>query len=592
MMNQIDTATLNSEAADQLVRAAVASGSRGGPSILGTPCAFAGCMSFSAPRPTPQMAPPLCPLHAQPVFPYENKDDISFCPGCYDAFSQIAVMGLGDGRHHCHVCGQVYCGSCADYQVLSSVSLPVRAPLKHRNPLHGLHVFKATGADSDNRRCCMRCASLLHPSLTKRVSAMPFQLNMAHVPLDVCFVFDATASMVSHIELVEREIEAIASDIHRHHYVDPRFFASAYRDHQYGNRLVNMIEPQNHVHKFRRLVEHVRAFGAPNNDIPESVASGLALAQMGCGGVWRPLSVKLLILIADAPPHGKPMYSSQVAVDAFPDGDPTGLDPQSQIQSLADDGVTVYTIGVEPSAQRDGADMVLRSFAAHGGGQHVVLEEWHHANLHHFIAAAACDLVVKAVAAQELQEVALRQGLATFQDLSPQLRASVAARVATRLKTRTMPRFVFSEPAGRRSTQSTRNLPVVTGFHRAAMNDTDLQGYVDGVVDRPPVNVPYAGAGYSAPPVGVSVTGASVNAAQMSHWVTQGTAQTLQQQQQQQQPTSTPAQQQQQQSRFAVPAAFGKPSAPPAASAPQPQAATDQQKLGSLGRTMLQQTLL
>jgi len=96
---------------------------------------------------------------------------------------------------------------CADYQVQMGVPLPSRPAPQHRNPLHGLHMLKATGAISDDRRCCMDCAALIHPSLTKRVSPLPFQLNFAHVPLDVCFVFDATASMVNFINLVEREIE-------------------------------------------------------------------------------------------------------------------------------------------------------------------------------------------------------------------------------------------------------------------------------------------------------------------------------------------------------------------------------------------------
>ena len=298
----------------------------------------------------------------------------------------------------------------------------------------------------------------------------------------------------------------------------------------------NVIPWQNHTHKFQRLVEHVRAFGAPNNDTPEALPAGLALAQTGCGGHWRPLSAKLVVLITDAPPHGSSLYSTQCSYDAFPNGDPTGLDPLSQVNQLAADGVTMYTIGVEPAAQRDGADTVLRSFALHGGGQHVVLDPVHHENLHHFIAAAGCDLVVRAVAAQELQEVALRQGLSSLQQLSPQLRASVVNRVALRLKTRMMPRFTFSEPVGRRSTASTRNLPVVTGFQRTAMTDNDIAGYVDGVIAQPPRSVPFAGANYASPAPGASLTGAAVAGTtvgaaaaqqqpQMSHWVTQGTGQ-------------------------------------------------------------------
>jgi len=110
MMPLIDTSLVNSEAADNLVRAAVASASPGGPSLLGTRCSAPGCVSYAAPARGPRAAGGggalmlgatvggLCPLHLQPVAPFQLKEDASFCPNCYDAFP-LTVMGLGDGKH-------------------------------------------------------------------------------------------------------------------------------------------------------------------------------------------------------------------------------------------------------------------------------------------------------------------------------------------------------------------------------------------------------------------------------------------------------------------------------------------------------------
>ena len=72
--------------------------------------------------------------------------------------------------------------------------------------------------------------------------------------------------MVSHLDLVEREIGWIVEDIHSHHLVSLHLMAVTYRDHQYGERLLNTIPPQNHYHKFERMVRHVHAFAAHNND--------------------------------------------------------------------------------------------------------------------------------------------------------------------------------------------------------------------------------------------------------------------------------------------------------------------------------------
>jgi hypothetical protein len=272
---------------------------------------------------------------------------------------------------------------------------------------------------------------------------------------------------------VEREIDRIVSDISTHHFVDPQFSAITYRDHSYGSQLANIIPPQNHHRKFERLIDHVRAFAAPGgNDIPEAMAVGLGIAQ---GLYWRPFAAKMVILIADAPPHGKG-YSNLVSNlgDQYSECDPSGLDPVKLVESLHRDGVTVYTIGVEPGSNETGADRVLSRLAGLGGGVAIPLLEEHHENLHHFIAACACDLLMKRVVEQELERLAIEHGQMTVQ----QRTATAVINVTKRLRSRYMPRFTYGQVRSLTSTSSFAQLPRVTGYHREYMTDGDISSYV------------------------------------------------------------------------------------------------------------------
>jgi hypothetical protein len=351
------------------------------------------------------------------------------------------------------------------------VTLPLIKPAaSYRNPL--AKIFHPR-----DRRICIKCASFIHPSLTIKQTYNPNYNRFQHVPIDIRFVFDGTGSMISHIKLVEREIDRIVEDICTHHFVDAQFSAVTYRDHSYGLQLANIIPPQNHHRKFERLVDHVRAFAATgSNDVPEAMAVGLAIAQ---ALYWRPFAAKMVILIADAPPHGNG-YSDQApnggnSGDSFADRDPSGLDPIKLVESLRRDGVTIYTIGVEPGSNQTGADRVLSRLAGIGGGVAIPLLEEHHENLHHFIAACACDLLMKEVVKQELVRLSIEHG-----QMTDQQRAAAMINVTNRLRSRYMPRFTYGQARSLTSTQSFAQLPQVTGFHREYMTDNVINGYING----------------------------------------------------------------------------------------------------------------
>ena len=85
-------------------------------------------------------------------------------------------------------------------------------------------------------------------------------------------------------------------------------------------------------------LEHCSAAGG--GDGPEAVADALndALNLPWCIG-----SVKICILISDAPPHGL-----SPSGDGFPSGCPAGFDPLAIVRKMAEKNITLYTVGVEP----------------------------------------------------------------------------------------------------------------------------------------------------------------------------------------------------------------------------------------------------
>ncbi len=76
-------------------------------------------------------------------------------------------------------------------------------------------------------------------------------------------------------------------------------------------------------------------------DAPEAVCCGLREAL---NFDYRKQSTKVVVLIADAPPHGL-----GGCADGFPNGCPLGHDPLAVAQQMAERGITVYTVGAEPA---------------------------------------------------------------------------------------------------------------------------------------------------------------------------------------------------------------------------------------------------
>ncbi|MHA3963585.1 MAG: vWA domain-containing protein [Candidatus Thorarchaeota archaeon SMTZ1-45] len=198
-------------------------------------------------------------------------------------------------------------------------------------------------------------------------------IGLASTKLDVAFVVDTTGSMKDDITAVKDSLFEIVNHITaRTEGLEIRFGIVSYRDHPpqdrtYITRVFDFTEKIRRVHK---LISELRP--SEGGDTPEAVADGLFDARTKL--TWERNAYKVLLLVGDAPPHGK-LYNS-IGDDYFPDGCPRGLDPIDEVKKLrADFGSTVFIFvcGCNPLVEES-----FRKIAASvDGGKYYSLLEAH-----------------------------------------------------------------------------------------------------------------------------------------------------------------------------------------------------------------------
>ncbi|CAM9481056.1 unnamed protein product [Pylaiella littoralis] len=147
--------------------------------------------------------------------------------------------------------------------------------------------------------------------------------------LDLCFVMDCTGSMQRWIDQAKNKLMDIIVKTKRDHgHIRMRVAFVGYRD--FGDRVQYErfdFHTEEEVPKLLAKLQTIEAYGG--QDVPEDVAGGLKLAT---GLKWRG-EIRLCILIADAPPHGR-VYHHRGMEDRYPNGCPRGHDPSKLLYEL------------------------------------------------------------------------------------------------------------------------------------------------------------------------------------------------------------------------------------------------------------------
>ena len=119
------------------------------------------------------------------------------------------------------------------------------------------------------------------------------------VPLDVLFLLDSTGSMADEIKQIKTTMQSIAKRVSNlPANPDLRFGMVSYRDRD-DSYVTRLHDFDGNVERFQQTILGVRASGG--NDYPESLNQALHEAVNDAS--WRENAIRLIFLIADAPPH-------------------------------------------------------------------------------------------------------------------------------------------------------------------------------------------------------------------------------------------------------------------------------------------------
>ncbi|KAF8527452.1 hypothetical protein BU17DRAFT_39336 [Hysterangium stoloniferum] len=164
--------------------------------------------------------------------------------------------------------------------------------------------------------------------------------------VDVVFLYDdCTGSQGSYISSATKNIEEICATIFASgklvHPEDLRVGLVAFRDHPpQDHTYVTKTTPfTSDIKKVESVLEGLYASGG--GDGPEAVTAALGEAL---NMDWREHAGKMVVLIADAPPHGIGEYG-----DGFDEGSPDGLDPLQIVRMMAQRGITLFFVACEPA---------------------------------------------------------------------------------------------------------------------------------------------------------------------------------------------------------------------------------------------------
>ncbi|KAF8964348.1 hypothetical protein BDZ97DRAFT_1904431 [Flammula alnicola] len=163
--------------------------------------------------------------------------------------------------------------------------------------------------------------------------------------LDLVFVQDCTGSQGTYISSATKNIESICAHIFESGKLqspeDLRVGLVAFRDHPpqdhtYITKNFGFSSDISQVHKHLSTL-----YASGGGDGPEAVTAALAEAL---SMDWREYASKMVVLIADAPPHGIGEYG-----DGFDEGSPDGNDPLQLARLMASRGITLFFVACEPA---------------------------------------------------------------------------------------------------------------------------------------------------------------------------------------------------------------------------------------------------
>ncbi|ORY24573.1 hypothetical protein BCR39DRAFT_546539 [Naematelia encephala] len=162
--------------------------------------------------------------------------------------------------------------------------------------------------------------------------------------IDLCFILDCTGSMQRYINSVRDHIFSICDMIRGEEGLsgpdDLRVAIINYRDHppQDSTYVYQFFQFTSDITEVQTYLKGLSAAGG--GDGPEAVTAGMAASLTKLE--WRRQAARMVVLIADAPPHGIGESGDQIKT-----GDPDGHDPLVVARAMAQHGITLFMVACE-----------------------------------------------------------------------------------------------------------------------------------------------------------------------------------------------------------------------------------------------------
>ena len=177
--------------------------------------------------------------------------------------------------------------------------------------------------------------------------------KLARIPLDVVFLLDATGSMDDEIARLKATLQSINFQISElPSKPDIRFALVTYRD-KGDEYIVKTRSFTGNIQQFSKSLDSVLADGG--GDTPEDIQSGLKETMLNLK--WRGTGVRLVFLVADAPPHLDYKEQTYTYIDAM--------------QDAAQKGIKIITVGA--SGLDIKGEYVFRQISQYTMGQFIFL---------------------------------------------------------------------------------------------------------------------------------------------------------------------------------------------------------------------------
>ncbi|KNZ81578.1 Mitochondrial Rho GTPase 1 [Termitomyces sp. J132] len=284
-----------------------------------------------------------------------------------DVFHAICDIAMNPCVHHCHRYSAIPGGADRAMTAAARLRMYVTLTAEGQDSSAGLRICRAgSWAEGDRREplhfyleisrkigvIAMDEDMDLGPSTPQEFQnnqqyypQMAGTLDDGHKTLDLVFIQDCTGSQGSYITSATKNIEQICAHIFESGKLqspeDLRIGLVAFRDHppQDHTYIVKNFGFSSDISQVKNDLSSLYASGG--GDGPEAVTAAMAEAL---GMDWRPNASKMIVLIADAPPHGIGEYG-----DGFDDGSPDGFDPLQLARQMASRGIPLFFVACEPA---------------------------------------------------------------------------------------------------------------------------------------------------------------------------------------------------------------------------------------------------